>query len=212
MIGFTLRATDGEVGDVKNIYFDDEKWVVRYLVIAIDGLSSGTQVLISPICVVKFDGEERLISADLTKHQVRHSPSIASDKPISRRLESIFNRYYHYPGYWIGSGLWGECSHPGSLAKVLEEWEMPLDDANVDESYKLRSVEEVRGYAVHSNTRSEGQIEDFLIDEATWAIGYLIVSQAGLLRREMRLYKPTADIRVSWSEQKIYLSRNSPSG
>jgi hypothetical protein len=205
MLGFTLQVADGPIGDVKNLYFDDEKWVVRYLVVAAGGSLSGRRILISPIGVDRIDGDRRLIVVNLTMRQIENSPGIDKEKPISRRLENRFNRYYHYPGYWIGSGLWGENCHPGSLAGVLEEWEIPLDTSEGEEAYRLRSAREVLGYAFHSKSGEDGRIQDFLVDERSWAIGYLIVSTGGPLRREKRLYQPNNSIRVSWSEQRIYL-------
>jgi uncharacterized protein YrrD len=30
---FTIGATDGDIGSVDDLYFDDESWTVRYLVV-----------------------------------------------------------------------------------------------------------------------------------------------------------------------------------
>jgi hypothetical protein len=32
MEGYSIAATDGIIGDVKDYYFDDAAWVIRYLV------------------------------------------------------------------------------------------------------------------------------------------------------------------------------------
>jgi len=31
--GFEIRARDGEVGTLDQLYFDDENWAIRYLVV-----------------------------------------------------------------------------------------------------------------------------------------------------------------------------------
>jgi uncharacterized protein YrrD len=49
--GFAIRATDGTVGHVKDFYFDDKSWVVRYLVAETGSWLSSRKVLISPIAV-----------------------------------------------------------------------------------------------------------------------------------------------------------------
>jgi len=35
---YTVNATDGDVGDVVNFFIDDERWIVRYLVVQTGGL------------------------------------------------------------------------------------------------------------------------------------------------------------------------------
>ncbi len=35
--GFHVRAADGDIGEVREAYFDDERWVVRYLVVSTGG-------------------------------------------------------------------------------------------------------------------------------------------------------------------------------
>ena len=35
--GFTIRATDGEIGTVDQFYFDDETWAIRYLTVETGG-------------------------------------------------------------------------------------------------------------------------------------------------------------------------------
>jgi hypothetical protein len=48
LYGETLRASDGEIGHVKNFYFDDHNWAVRYVIVDTGAWLSGRLVLISP--------------------------------------------------------------------------------------------------------------------------------------------------------------------
>ncbi len=50
--GFKIRATDGELGTVDQLYFDDETWAIRYLMVETGGWLGGRRVLISPISVI----------------------------------------------------------------------------------------------------------------------------------------------------------------
>jgi uncharacterized protein YrrD len=43
---FAIRATDGELGTVDDIYFDDETWAIRYLIVDTGGWLGGRRVLI----------------------------------------------------------------------------------------------------------------------------------------------------------------------
>ena len=48
LTGYKLGARDGEIGKVKEFYFDDQSWTVRYLIADTGGWLTGRQVLISP--------------------------------------------------------------------------------------------------------------------------------------------------------------------
>jgi hypothetical protein len=212
LLGFAIKATDGVIGDVENLFFDNEKWVVRYIVLASGSLFSGRQTLVSPISISTIDGDRKLIFTDLTMKQIENAPGIENKKPISRRQEHTFNRYYNYLRYWTGSGLWGEDCHPRSLAGVVEQGEMPFDEYDDDDvDCHLRSIKEVLGYTVLLQNGEKGPIRDFLIDESTWAVSYLNFSTRGLQRWKKRLYQPGAGLEVSWPEQKIYIQDTSTS-
>ena len=43
---FAIGATDGHIGHVKDFYFDDDAWVIRYLVVDTGSWLSGRKVLI----------------------------------------------------------------------------------------------------------------------------------------------------------------------
>ena len=114
--GFTIRATDGELGTVDQFYFDDETWAIRYLVVETGGWLGGRQVLISPISVVHADWEAERLDVALTKKQVENSPNIDTHQPVSRQHEAEYYGYYGYPYYWGGPYLWGPAFYPAGLA------------------------------------------------------------------------------------------------
>src|ERR1019366_3948857 len=94
-----IRATDGIIGQVKDLYFDDKAWVIRYLVVDTGTWLSSRKVLISPIAI----------------EQVNNSPAIDTEKPVTRQHETTYLGYYGYPYYWGGAGLWGGGMYPGML-------------------------------------------------------------------------------------------------
>ena len=113
--GFAVGATDGTIGHVKDFYFDDRAWIVRYLVVDAGAWLSSRKVLISPISIGRPDWAERLLHVSITKEQVRQSPDIDTDKPVSRQHEMQFSGYYGYPYYWGGSGYWGGGMYPNMM-------------------------------------------------------------------------------------------------
>ena len=122
---FAVGATDGPIGKVKDFYFDDEAWVVRYLVADTSKWLGGRDVLISPYSLGQPDWDGKTLPVTVTKEQVRNSPGIDSDLPVSRQYERSYLGYYGYPYYWGGRGLWGQGFYPGALP--LETGVEPYD-------------------------------------------------------------------------------------
>ena len=112
LYGDKLGASDGEIGHVKDFYFDDQNWVVRYLVVDTGSWLSGRKVLISPHAFGRLHQAGKLLQVNLTRKQIEDSPSIESHKPVSRQYEEEYHRYYGWPYYWQGEGLWGMSGFP----------------------------------------------------------------------------------------------------
>ena len=108
--GYKLDSLDGEIGKVKEFFFDDHHWTIRYLVADTGNWLTGRQVLISPYSLVAVNKEEQSIKVDLTQKQIEDSPSLSSDKPVSRQFEEEYYGYYEVPIYWGGPYMWGALS------------------------------------------------------------------------------------------------------
>src|SRR5471032_2362823 len=107
LYGFKLTASDGEIGHVKDFYFDDKTWVIRYLVADTGSWLSGRLVLISPHAFGTLDENKKTLHVALRKKQIENSPSPESHKPVSRQYEIEYFRYYGWPTYWEGGAMWG---------------------------------------------------------------------------------------------------------
>ena len=112
--GLVIRATDGEIGTVDQLYFDDETWAIRYLTAATGGWLSDREVLISPFSVTNVDLQGKRLDVALTKKQVENSPNRDTHRPVSRQYETEYLGYYGYPNYWGGPFLWG----PGPIHRA----------------------------------------------------------------------------------------------
>ncbi|MDP3582936.1 MAG: PRC-barrel domain-containing protein, partial [Ignavibacteria bacterium] len=88
--GYKLHSHNGEIGKVMEFYFDDNHWTIRYLVADTGGWLTGRQVLIAPYSLESINEEEQYIKIDLTKKQIEDSPSLNSDKPVSRQFETDY--------------------------------------------------------------------------------------------------------------------------
>jgi len=83
--GYKLDSLDGEIGKVKEFYFDYKYWTIRYLVADTGNWLSDRLVLISPNALLAVNREEQNIAVNLTKKQIEDSPPLESDKPVSRQ-------------------------------------------------------------------------------------------------------------------------------
>ena len=210
--GFTIGATDGDIGTVKECYFDDVSYTVRYVVVDTGGWLAERKVLLSPIALRAMDWEHKRITAALTKAQVEKSPDIDTEKPVSRQHETAYYGYYGYTPYWAGSYLWGVYPYPYlgsgpalSAADLKRErrwnWEAKeRDDPN------LRSSRAVTGYYIQATDGDIGHVEDFLVDDHSWAIRYMLVDTTNWWPGKKVLVAPAWIKRVDWAESKVHVT------
>lgn len=195
----TIGASDGDIGHVKDLYFDDAAWVVRYLIVNTGSWLNSRKVLISPISIQKPDWVAYRLQAAVTRVQVEDSPDIDTDKPVSRQHEVQYLGYYGYPLYWGGVGLWGAGMYPFAMAPVGQvERERHRDD-----DPHLRSCEAVVGYHIHASDGEVGHVEGFLIDDETWVIRYLVVNTSNWWLGHKVLIAPQWIGGVHWSDQSV---------
>ena len=195
--GVRVLATDGEIGKVSNCLFDDETWKLRYFVVDVGTWLRRTAVLISVRAVDRPDWEGKTFHAHLTKEQVRHSPDVDSTKPVSRQEEIAMNKYFGWPAYW-GGGAYGELPALG-----VPPGRNYLTHAR--ENPHLRSADQVAGYTVWDDDGELGRLEHFIVDEASWHIGYLDVKTGDWLHSRSMLL-PTSSVRsVSWADRRVDL-------
>lgn len=212
--GYTIGATDGEVGHVKDFYFDDHAWAVRYLVVETGDWLKSRKVLISPHAIQHLKWTDKTLPAAITQAQVRNSPDIDTDKPISRQHEIQYLSYYGYPYYWDSVSSWG-----GGLTPDMFPVDSPATDAarhdqqkaqsvkleaqHHDDDPHLRSCKAVAGYHVHAVDGEIGKIDGFLIDDVDWSIRYLIVNTSNWWLGHQVLIAPQWFKDVNWADSEI---------
>jgi uncharacterized protein YrrD len=200
--GYKLNSLDGEIGKVKEFYFDDRHWTIRYLVADTGNWLTGRQVLISPYALVAVIREKQHIGIDLTKKQIEDSPSLNSDKPVSRQFEEEYYGYYGWPMYWGGPYVWGSSPY---VVRDREKWKKANQGGKAWDSH-LRSTHDVSGYHIQAADGEVGHVEDFIIDDETWAIRYLIIDTRNWWPGKKVLVSPQWIERVSWSESKVFVN------
>jgi sporulation protein YlmC with PRC-barrel domain len=208
-IGLRIEASDGEIGKISDIYFDDRSWAVRYLVIETGGWFAGRNVLISPLSVSRIDWDHHTIAIDLTRQRVESSPPIDTDRPVSRQHEADLCDYYGYPYYWFGPSLWGPTANPIVPVPLTRNTPGPLGESPLD--LQLRSCVEVTGYALRATDSAIGHVEDFMLDPQTWAIRYLVVDTRHWLLGKHVVIPPQWIRKVDWAQRLLELDVSSAS-
>jgi hypothetical protein len=210
--GLVIGATDGDLGTVDQLYFDDETWAIRYFTVETGGWIGGRQVLISPYSVLHTDWDAKRLDVALTKKQVEHSPNIDTHKPVSRQHEAAYLGYYGYPYYWSGPSLWGPSLYPEGLAFPTTAAAEVMADSITRESKDshLRSTEAVTGYYIEAADGEIGHVNGFVVDDETWSIRYIEVATRNWWPGKKVLLSPAWIERVSWMDSSVYagLSRD----
>jgi hypothetical protein len=199
-----LDSLDGEIGTVTEFYFDDQHWTIRYLVADTGNWLVGRQVLISPHSLVDANKGEQRIAVNLTKKQIEDSPSLDSDKPVSRQFEEDYYGYYGWPMYWGSPYLGGIWESP-YVVRDLQYWRECIKGEKAWDPH-LRSIHDVSGHYVQAADGEIGHVEDFIIDDEVWAIRYLVIDTRNWWPGKKVLISTQWIERVSWSESKVFIN------
>jgi hypothetical protein len=196
---YNLRSTEGELGKVEDLYFDDRFWTVRYVVIETGGWLVQRRVLISPRAVFGVDRDNKTISTGLTKEQLENSPTPDDYPPVSRQFEIAYNEYYGYSPYWVGPFAWGSLTAPlppEAAARVedREPWDPHL--------YSAKDLSGFAGYAVAASDGDIGHVGDVVVSDEDWAIRYLVIDTRDWLPGKHVLLPPQWT-KVDWEEAKV---------
>jgi hypothetical protein len=210
LYGNKLGESDAAIGHVKDLYFDDQSWVVRYVVADTGNWLSGRLVLVSPYACGGIDPAGKILRVNLTREQIEKSPSIDAHKPVSRQFEELYHRYYGWPYYWEGDGLWGGTRDfpvmelpaqffPGAPAKAAVPRAKGADA-------HLRSTQAVNGYRIQATDGIIGYICDFMMDDKSWAIGRLVI-KIGHRFSGKEVEIPTCKVnRISYDESTVFVN------
>jgi hypothetical protein len=214
---YRVNAIDGETGHVKDAYFDDENWVIRYLVIDPEKWSARRSVLISPVSVGRVDTLEEMLYLTISRASVQSSPDIDTDSPVSRHSEAQLLGHYGYRPYWDGMGIWGDGMYPDAMApgysakegrQVERDSELEAHQRNGksgprDVLPQLRSWNDVVGYDIRAVDGDIGYISDFLVDDKGWVIRYLVIETSKWWGGRTALVSPRWISDVRWSDRAV---------
>jgi hypothetical protein len=205
LYGIRLAASDGDIGHVKDFYFDDKDWVVRYLVADTGSWLTGRLVLLSPHAFGRLDQDSGVLHMKLTREQIENSPSIETHRPVSRQFEIDYYRYYGWPGYWNGGAMWGLGEFPASVAPMKAEVDERFQLQRKDDKH-LRSTHALTGYEIQTIDGPIGGVSGLMVDDRSWAVRDIVVD-AGHWYSGREVLIPTKKVvRIGFEESKIFMS------
>jgi len=205
LYGTRIGASDGDIGHVKDFYFDDKNWVVRYLIADTGSWLAGRLVLLSPHAFSRFGMNADLLKVNLTKSQIENSPPIDSHKPVSRQYEVDYYNYYGWPAYWNGVGMWGMGAYPLMVPPSKTE----IDDRQPfhhRQDKHLQSALAITGYAIQAVDGQIGDVSALMIDDRSWAVPEFAVKAGHWFSGKEVLVSTKSVTRISYEESKVFVS------
>jgi sporulation protein YlmC with PRC-barrel domain len=193
--GDKIMAIDGHIGSVEDVYFDDIGWAVRYLVVNTSDWLPGKRVLVSPAAIDAGASGDEQVRVRISRDQVERAPDAINERPVSRQKEMAHAAHFGYPYYWGGSPeLWGASGVPAGAQALLEQGDS-----------HLRSGAEVIGYAIEARDGAIGEVQDFVVDEGTWAIRGVVVDTKKWWPGGLVQVRPADIERIDFDAHKVRL-------
>lgn len=210
LYGRKLGASDhADIGQVEDFYFDDQSWAVRYLVVDTGTWLTSRKVLLSPHAMTTLHQTGKILTVNLTQKQIENSPPIEAHKPVSRQYEEEYYKYYGWPYYWQGDGLWGMSGFPildSTGQAVPTEQTVATSPKHKIGDAHLRSTLAVKGYQLQAVDGIVGHVVDFIMDDAAWAITELVI-RIGHRFTGSEVCLPTSQVdRISYDESTVFVN------
>jgi len=212
--GYAIEANDGRLGTVSDFLFDDTSWLVRWLVVDTGKWLSGRKVLLPPSALGHIDRSREQFSVRLTMQEIRDSPDVNSDRPVSRQMESNLYDYYGWNPYWNSGlymggymgGYWGGTMVAPPPSEERRREERIASQQRDDDDPHLRSIAAVDGYHIHALDGEVGHVEDLFVEDADWSIRYLLVDTKNWWPGKKVLISPRSAQTIDWAHRLVNLN------
>jgi len=92
--GYTIHATDGEIGKVVDYIIDDVNWQIKYLVVECGSWLNSRKILLSTQWITEVNWENQNVIVNISTNEVKNSPEYDESQPLNEEYEQ--NLYGHY--------------------------------------------------------------------------------------------------------------------
>jgi len=213
LIGSRMVASDGEMGKVEEFYFDDQVWIIVYFVVKTGNWLSSRKVLISPYALIRGTHRSDTFPVNLTREQIKNSPDIDTELPVSRQQEIALHKHYPWQSYWgtgfYEGGIWGIVTPPVVDPLPLKAAVSDLHLRSIHGDLHLRSTHAISGYHIETTDGELGHLRDFIIDDETWHIEYLVIEMHRWLTGKKVLIARKHIMEIQWDTSKVLVDLTS---
>jgi hypothetical protein len=188
---FTVVATDGKAGKLREILFNDSTWKLQHAVVSLGDWAGERQVLLDVPLLHSPEYHDRVIRVSSNREQLAHLPDAQTELPVARRMDlrlrASLARDVRWPEEYIGTRL------PSPDQAIASEQVSP----------HLRSTRILRGVQVVSSDGGVvGAIVSFLCDLEKAAIQFLVCRTND---KRLVLLEPFAVAHIDVAGRKLYV-------
>lgn len=198
---YSLEAADGSLGTIRDVYFEDATWRVRYLVANSAWWLSGRELLLSVAMLGGIDAEQETIAVAVTRGQIRHAPSSRAELPVAEQLNSGDDPPFlsSPPSVAVPAVLPRHGASPGSARGFSPGSAVGWGRAHAH----LRSAMEMEGYRVAATDGPVGKLHDLIIDRETWRLRYLSAETSSWLTERQVVLSVDWLRRIDWVDRSL---------
>jgi len=191
LTGYKIAGDDGDIGRIRDFYFDDDTWTVRYVVADTGKWIPDRGVVISPDKIGQPDHNRQALPVTLSRKRIEQGPIIPQGLPISRSDESKLSKHFGWISYW-----------PNAKEKPPSAVPIPVKSGNGNgcetDGFQLRSAHGMIGYALEARDGQVGSVADLLMETADWGVCYIVVDVQNWMEGEQLLLAPHWLNSVCW--------------
>ncbi len=207
IVGYGIEASDGRIGGVDDFLIDERAWAVRWLVVNAGGWLTDRRVLLPPGALGEPDPAGEIFPVRLTRQQVKESPDIDLDAPVSRQHEIELARHYQLSPYWI-AGYDPVLGVVPPVPPLLHEAAGAKPGASEPHGDpRLQSMATIVGSYVKAVDGEIGHVEELLLDSDDWAVRYIVVDTKNWWPGRQVLVAPSWIEGIDWGEGTVRVGR-----
>lgn len=191
-----LIASDGKIGEVREFYFSEKNWAIRYLVISIRSWFDDRLALIPVHALERINPKDKTISVRLNKQQILQAASVECENPVPEQHNEQIKQSEGKQLQYISSLL--ASAPPQDDASVAPKAKMAVQDPHLRCSEELR-----RKFTLKIYDGKIGLIEGFIIEDDQWRLRYLVLQTSVLLSDKLVLIPPQWIDSISFEQREI---------
>lgn len=207
LTNLNIHATDGEIGKLKDLYFNDN-WELQFIIVDTRKWLPGKKALLPFYVQEEINLEEEYIKVDRDKETIRQSPKAPEDNELISSYQGAVLDYFGWNSYKENAVLDSDhgpvTTGDGKLqnTNVPPEPDLAAPDISTD---NLRSMEEFMSFKVHAKDGKIGIVDNIILTE-DGKIQYLVVnSNESYVENSLYLYRTDQVTSVDWFEEDLYL-------